>query len=362
MKNTTMAEDKEVRSKFNKYLRFIVGNDSYGLEINQVREVIESKQMSHLTRIPMAHESILGVINLRGQIIPVIDLSMRLYNRKINITRRSSIIIVEVSDSGEQVTVGAMIDSLVGVDNIPDSDIADAPEIGSRIRAEFIYKIVNVKDVFMILLNLQEALNIDELSELTSLNINFEKLKSIKATKENEVRFNRDIKEEEKSGEEAEDEHIFITLSVGDEIYGIDLRNIHEIINITKMTSIPNTLPFMKGVINLRGDIIPVVDMRERCGLELKEYNKKTPVLIVELDSLLIGLVIDSVYDVVKFPGSKIQHPPHYSAKIDSDFIDGLLQFNDKTIISLNVNKILSPEERGLINNKDFLEEEKHNG
>jgi purine-binding chemotaxis protein CheW len=362
MKNLSTIEESEVKSQFIKYLHFIVGNDSYGLKINQVKEVIESNQMSHLTRIPMVHESILGVVNLRGQIIPVIDLSMRLYNRKINITSRSSIVVVELSDSGEQVTVGAMIDSLVGVDNIYEDDIADAPEFGTKIRPEFIDKIVNIKDVLMVLLNIHEILNINELSELNSINVNFDKLLSMKALKEEKLGFKLDSKEQDEVTGEAGDEHIFVTLAIGDEIYGIDIKNIHEIINITKMSNIPNTLSFMRGVINLRGNVVPVVDMRERCGLELKEYNKKTPILIVEFNNLLIGLIIDSVYDVIKFPVSKIQHPPHYSAKIDSDFINGLLQLDNKLIIALNVNKILSPEERDLINNKDFFEEEKHNG
>jgi purine-binding chemotaxis protein CheW len=362
MKNSSMIEESEVKNRFIKYLHFVVGNDSYGLEISRVKEVIESDQISRLTRIPMVHESILGVINLRGQIIPIIDLSMRLYNRKINITPRSSIIIIEVSDSGEQVTIGAMIDALIGVDNIFEDDIADAPEFGTKIRPEFIDKIVNVKDVLMVLLNIQELLNINEFSELTAININFDKLLSMKALKEEKLIFKSDFNDQDNPAGEADDEHIFVTLAIGDEIYGIDIINIHEIINITKMTNIPNTLSFMRGVINLRGNVVPVVDMRERCGLKLKEYNKKTPILIVEVNNLLIGLIIDSVYDVVKFPINKIQHPPHYSAKIDSDFIAGLLQLDDKMIIALNVNKILSPEERNLINSKHFLEEEKHNG
>jgi purine-binding chemotaxis protein CheW len=362
MDKSSITEENTAKSKFAKFLHFIVGNDSYGLDIGQVREVIECSQMSHLTRIPMVHESILGVINLRGQIIPVIDLSMRLYNRKIVITSKSSIIIVEVSNSGEQITVGAMVDSLKGVNNIFEKDIMEAPDFGTKIRVEFIDKIVNINDVIMVLVNLEELLNINELSELTSLNINFDKLQSMKAVKENELILSRESAEQDKTSGEIGDEHVFVTLAVGAEIYGIDITNIHEIINITKMTNIPNTLSFMKGVINLRGSAVPVVDMRERCGLKLKEYNKKTPILIVELNKLLIGLVIDSVYDVVKFPFSKIQYPPHYSAKINSDFIDGLLQLDDKTIITLNVNKILSPEEQDLINNKDFYKEEQYNG
>ncbi|MBN2403584.1 MAG: chemotaxis protein CheW [Spirochaetes bacterium] len=359
MNNTSVIEENKVKSK---YLRFVVGNDTYGLDIGQVREVIEYSQISHLTRIPMVHESILGVINLRGQIIPVIDISMRLYNRKTVISPRSSIIIAEVADSEERITVGAMIDALKGVENIFEENITDAPGFGTKIRVEFIDKIININDVFMVLLNIKELLNINELSELSSLNVNFDKLSTIKGIKDDGLDFNRDFKTQEDEDEEIVDEHVFVTLVVGNEIYGIDIIKIHEIINITKLSYIPNTLPFMKGVINLRGSVIPVIDMRERCGLDTIEYNKKTPILIVELKKMLLGLIIDSVFDVVKFPVSKIQHPPHYSAKIDSDFIDGLLQLDDKTIISLNVDKILSPEEHNVINNKDFYKEEQQNG
>ena len=358
MNNSLIIEENEVSEDVLQCLHFVVGSDSYGLDINQVKEVIEFRQMSRITRIPMVHESILGVINLRGQIIPVVDSSVRLYNRKTDINLQSSIVIVDVSNSGEHEKVGLMINAVKGVEDIGKNDITDVPDFGTKIRQEFIDKIVNIKDTFVVLLNIDELLNINELSELKSVGVNFEKLMSVKSVTDTELTFGQEAKEQNEKNEETGDEHVFVTFNVYNEIYGIDIKDIHEIINITKMTSIPNTLPFMKGVINLRGRVVPVVDMRERCGLELIEYNNKTPILIIELQNTLIGLIIDSVYNVVKYPVSKIQHPPHYSAKIDSDFIDGLVQLDDKTIITINVRKILTTEEHVLLNNQDFNKEE----
>jgi purine-binding chemotaxis protein CheW len=91
----------------------MVGNDPYGLDISRVREVIKSSEITHLTKIPMVHESILGVINLRGEIIPVIDLSMRLYGRGIDGLQNKYSIIIELENEEEQMIIGAIVESSV---------------------------------------------------------------------------------------------------------------------------------------------------------------------------------------------------------------------------------------------------------
>jgi len=354
METLSLNRRSDLNNKSSEYINFMVGGDSYGLDVKDIREVISFDQLIHLTRIPMVHESILGIINLRGEVIPLIDLSMRLYYRKINITKTTCVIIIHAIDLDDRISVGIMIDAVKGVVNINSKDITDVPDYGIKIRREFISKIVTFNNVLTLLLDVETLLNIEELSELAATDIDVNKLQSMKAVKEDELSFKQDSGESDKSRKIAGDDHYFVTFAVESELYGIDMLYIREIINVSKMIRIPNALPFMKGVINLRGKLIPVVDMRERCNLKPREQDNKVPVLIAELDDLLIGLVIDSVNDVIKFPVQKIQYPPHYSAKVDSDFIDGLIQMNNNIIITLNINKVLSPDEKKSISKEDF--------
>jgi purine-binding chemotaxis protein CheW len=357
MENLSVMEKSEAVNASNTYLNFMLGNESYGIDVIQIREVIEYNQINNLTHIPMVQDSILGVINLRGDIIPIIDLSMRIHNDKITITENTCVIVIDVPADDEIVPVGAMVDKVNGVFNLSKEEISSIPDFGIKINYEFIMGVSRVDSSFIILLDIDKVLNPDELSNMAAVEIDLAGLLALRGVNSEKSIFGDSAMVKSAAGDYV-DIHNFVTLAVGQETYGIDIMNITEIIHISKMTSLPNSLPFMKGVTDVRGKMVPVVDLRMRCSLEAKEYNKKTFILIARVDNFLIGLIADTVLNVIKFPVDKIQYPPHYSARIDSDFIEGLLQIKEKVIILLNIKKILSPEEFDLIKNKDFSKKE----
>jgi purine-binding chemotaxis protein CheW len=137
----------------------------------------------------------------------------------------------------------------------------------------------------------------------------------------------------------------FVTFNIEDEIYGVDVKKVHEIIGMTKITKVPNSMVFMKGMIDLRGRVVPVVDMRLKFNMEEKEYNEMTVILIVEVMGKLIGMVVDTVSDVIGLKEENIQDTPHFSTKIDTDYISGIGRSDEKLIILLEVDKILTSEE-----------------
>lgn len=145
--------------------------------------------------------------------------------------------------------------------------------------------------------------------------------------------------------EKTELEHQFVTFTIGEETYGIEVLKVQEIIGITPITHVPNTISYMKGVINLRGSVVPVVDMRMKFCMEEREYDAFTVIIIVEVKERMIGMIVDSVSDVVSIPIKSIQDTPHFSSKIETDFIEGIGQVDSKLVIILNVEKILSTEE-----------------
>ena len=154
-----------------------------------------------------------------------------------------------------------------------------------------------------------------------------------------------DKRNDKKSEIEVEELQQYVTFVIGKEVYGVEVHKVHQIIGMTKITHVPNSLSFMKGMINLRGSVMPVVDMRMKFEMEEKEYNTFTVILIVELKNRFIGMIVDSVSDVLEVPITSIHDTPHFSAKIDTDYIRGIGSVEEDLIIILDVDMILTTEE-----------------
>jgi purine-binding chemotaxis protein CheW len=145
------------------YFTFILGRDLFGIKVGEIREVIEYKK---IFKIPRAPEYIKGVINLRGEVVPIIDLHSRFYNTVSRVIDTSSIVVVEIDDDNHKVPIGVMIDKVKAVSELNLNRIEAIPEIGSKIRTDFVEGIGKLEDQFVILLNMKSILNIQELSNI----------------------------------------------------------------------------------------------------------------------------------------------------------------------------------------------------
>jgi purine-binding chemotaxis protein CheW len=144
------------------YFTFTIRNDLFGVQVKLIREVLKYTRVFRIPRVP---DYIRGVINLRGEVVPVIDLSCRFYGLESVINDNTSIIIVEISENDENIPVGVIIDSVREVTELSDESIESAPEIGNRIRIDYIEGIGKVQGEFAILLRIGNVLRIDELSD-----------------------------------------------------------------------------------------------------------------------------------------------------------------------------------------------------
>lgn len=145
------------------YLTFMLGGEVFAIGILAVKEIIE---YGGLTTVPMMPECIRGVINLRGAVVPVMDLSSRFGRATTGITKRTCIVIVEVHSEGEDQVVGVMVDAVNAVLDIPASEIEPAPSFGAKIRTDFIEGMGKVNGKFVILLNVNNVLSADEIGAL----------------------------------------------------------------------------------------------------------------------------------------------------------------------------------------------------
>lgn len=147
----------------------------------------------------------------------------------------------------------------------------------------------------------------------------------------------------------------FLTFLLGQEVYGLPIKKAREIIGMMEITHIPKTEGYIKGVINLRGKIIPIVDLRLKFGMEENTYSERTCIIVIEVDSSdnhrLVGMAVDLVSEVVNIQQSEIEPSPEYDAQIEGNFLTGLGKLKDKVILLLNIEKILNHQELNYIKN-----------
>jgi len=128
---------------------------------------------------------------------------------------------------------------------------------------------------------------------------------------------------------------------IGDETFGVRIGSVREIVRVPEITSVPNAPDTIEGVINLRGKIIPVMDLRKRFGHAEIQPDKKNRILVVELDNKLIGLMVHSASEVLKIPPSDIESPGSVFADADSSYVTGVGKLNGRLIILLDISKLL---------------------
>ncbi|MGK5090565.1 chemotaxis protein CheW [Deltaproteobacteria bacterium TL4] len=140
-----------------------------------------------------------------------------------------------------------------------------------------------------------------------------------------------------------------VTFTLGHECYGIDILTVRELISYSQPSPLPNVPKCIKGVINLRGLIVPIVDLRVKFGMPTQHYDQYTVVIIIQVGKKLIGIIVDSVSDVVFIRDSQRQETPEFSTNIDTAFIEGIGQIKEEMVILLNAESMLSQEELGLL-------------
>jgi len=138
----------------------------------------------------------------------------------------------------------------------------------------------------------------------------------------------------------------FLTFCIDNEDYGIEIEYITEIIGIERITEVPDMPVYVKGVINLRGRVIPVIDVRTRFNLSACDYNDRTCVIVVQLDDTSIGLIVDTVDEVVDIPEDQISPPPTISQGASGQYLKGMGKQENSVVILLDVHKLLYEEKK----------------
>ncbi|HZW24883.1 MAG TPA: chemotaxis protein CheW [Gallionella sp.] len=165
--DNALSDSAEQEEQQHQYLTFMLNSEIFAIGILRIKEIIE---YGNLTEVPRMPEFIRGVINLRGAVVPVIDLGSRFGKQAATVSRRTCIVIIEVQHEGEQQVVGVMVDAVNEVLDIGPGEIEPAPSFGAKIRADFIRGMGKVEGKFVIILNVDHVLSLDEMSSLAGGN------------------------------------------------------------------------------------------------------------------------------------------------------------------------------------------------
>jgi len=155
------------------------------------------------------------------------------------------------------------------------------------------------------------------------------------------------------SSTESKEPVLYITFSLEDEMFAVDVSQVREILDSTRITKIPRAPEFMRGVINVRGSVVPVVDMRLKFGMASAESTANTRIIVLELnldgETMILGALADSVKDVIELEQSQIEDPPKIGSRWKTEFIKGIGKRNDEFIILLDIDRIFSSDELAIV-------------
>jgi purine-binding chemotaxis protein CheW len=140
-----------------------------------------------------------------------------------------------------------------------------------------------------------------------------------------------------------------VTFHIGDEEFGVEILKVQEIIRMIGITRVPKAPAFVEGVINLRGKVIPIIDLRKRFGMAAQEYDKHTRIIVINIKNVIVGFVVDSVSEVLRIPSSTVEPPPAIISGIEAEYISGVGKLADRLLILLDLDRLLKQSEQNML-------------
>ncbi len=153
-----------------------------------------------------------------------------------------------------------------------------------------------------------------------------------------------------------QDELQLVVFDLADEGYGVDISAVREIIRLQEITQVPRTPEFVEGVINLRGKVIPVIDLRKRFGLTVEAESQDNRIVVVDIGEQDIGVIVDAVTEVLRIPTDSVEPPASVITTAGSDYLLGIAKLNSRLIILLDLRKVLSEDEHGALSEMEVTD------
>lgn len=149
------------------------------------------------------------------------------------------------------------------------------------------------------------------------------------------------LTQSEKKNDSSSELFQLVSFNIGSEEFGVDILKVQEINRMVDITRVPQAPHYVEGVINLRGKVIPIIDLRKRFNLAVKEHDKNTRIVVVDIGGNIMGMIVDAVSEVLRLPSDTIEPPPELVTGINSEYIKGVAKLEDRLLIFLDLSKVI---------------------
>jgi len=302
---------------------FYLNNDEFGVDIMHVREII---RLTDVTHIPQAPSYVEGVCNLRGNILPIIDGRDRLRMPRRQRDESTRVLVIDVGGKA----TGIVVDKVSEVLRVSQADIEIPPAVIQNMDAKLLNGMVKLNGGSRIIMaiNLDSMITVDQIEEL--------KHEALQAAA---------VRNESIAKVENEEDQL-VTFLLENEEYAFDIMHVKEIIRVEQITTVPNVPHYIEGVVAIRNQLLPIVNMRMFFGLENSKANDQSRIIIVDLGQMSVGFRVDRVSEVATVARNVIEPPPLIFSDGEVGQIRGVAKLNGgkRLLMCLNATKLLPTE------------------
>jgi purine-binding chemotaxis protein CheW len=302
------------------YVTFTLGKESFGINLKMVEEIIE---IPTVTKVPDAPPYVMGVICLRDQVLPLLDFIQLLHVESAdNPTAGDMVILLSFGTA----KLGIVVDGIQEIIRIREEDILPPPQTLSEREAADLEGVVLRSDRMVSLLKVLDIITGEDQAKIAAMSTSLI------------TQVNEDV-------QAASHELPLVVFRLGAEAYSLRLHEVREIIMVSNITPVPRAPSFIEGVLNLRGEVMPVIDLRERFGLERKTATSLSRIVITPIGGVSTGLVVDSVEEVKTVDQRRLEEPPRVTAVGANAFIEKVARTDGGVVFLLNVQRLLTDVE-----------------
>jgi purine-binding chemotaxis protein CheW len=301
---------------------FLLDHEEYAIDIMEVKEIIRVPQ---IVRVPHCEAYIEGVVSIRNNLLPIINLRTYFGMERIEVSDHSRILVVDMGSC----TAGILVDKITEVLRIQKNLIQPPPKFSTQNGEQLkgVAKLNNGKRMILML----------EPSKMVSA----EEISAISGVED----YHKQDEAQKSIAKQLLDEEQLVTFKIGMEEYGVKIANVQEINRMTEVTKIPRAPYYIEGIVNLRGNVIPALNLRRLFHLSEQQVTDSTRIIIVDFNGKRTGIVVDSVSEVLRFEKSLIEPPPEIlSSGVDSYYVEavGKLDNGKRMILILDIVKVLN--------------------
>ncbi|GLH74797.1 chemotaxis protein CheW [Geothrix limicola] len=311
--------DEELEEDGRPFVTFRLGAESFGIALHEVEEIVE---LPPVTKVPDAPDYVLGVICLRDQVMPLVDLSEILSIQQAGAERKRDMVVLLSFGTAR---IGVVVDEIQEILRVQDGQMLPPPQTLSEAEREHLEGILLLPGRMVSLINVLKIITGDDQEKIAAMGQGL----GLADTRVQETTPSLEL----------------VVFRLGPESYGLRLHEVREIIMVGQITPVPRAPHFVDGVLNLRGEVMPVVDLRTRFGLERVEATSISRILITSIGGVYTGLVVDAVDEVRPVDLHRFGPPPAVTAVGANRYIEKVARLDNGMIFLLELQQLLTDAE-----------------